>query len=113
MRRARTVDQSFHPVDVVPREPLVELLAAHPEAFSEFGDRVQTGEIRLDEAGSFFHWTGYLPWHHTPSLPEDECHPCSRSVLSPMCPVCTILKARSLLLPWSFRTPNAGKERLP
>jgi hypothetical protein len=25
-----------------------------------------------------------------PSLPQDECHPCSRSVLSPMCPVYTL-----------------------
>src|SRR5436189_263655 len=88
-RSAGAVDESSDAVDVMPGKPFVQLLTAHSEALGELGDRVQTAQIRLNESRSFSHRTGDLPWHHTPSLPEDECHPCSRSVLSPMCPVCT------------------------
>jgi hypothetical protein len=83
------------PFDVVPREPFVQLLTAHAETL---GVRVQTGEIRLDEVGSLFHRTGYLPKASHTLLPENQCHPCSRSVLSPMCPACTPKLAGSLRL---------------
>jgi len=92
-RRARPIDESLHPVDVVPRQPFVQLLTAHAETPSELADGVEAGEISLDESFSFAHRTGHLPWHDTPSLPELECHPCSRSGLSPMCPVYTHAEA--------------------
>jgi hypothetical protein len=99
-RSAGPIGESLHAVDVMPGEPFVQLLTAHAEALGELGDRVQTGQINLDKSRSFFHRTGYLPCHHTPSLPEDECHPCSRSVLSPMCSVCTLTRADKPPVRW-------------
>jgi hypothetical protein len=49
-RSTRAVGKSLHAVRVVAREPLVQLLPAHAKAVGELRQRVQTGEIRLDEA---------------------------------------------------------------
>src|SRR5688572_23850450 len=110
-RSAGSIDESLHSVDIVPREPLVQLLTAHTEALGELCDRVQAGEISFNESRSFLHRTGYLPWHHTPSLPKDECHPCSQSVLSPMCPVCTVAEAGTARLRSGAEAPGPNSTR--
>jgi hypothetical protein len=104
LRCPRPIDESLHPVAVVSGQPFMQLLTAHAETIGEFSDRVEAGEIGLDESLSFAHRTGDLPWHDTPSLPEDQCHPCSRSVLSPMCPVCTHAEAVAARLRPGSRT---------
>lgn len=59
----------FVSLDIVSSRPFVELLPAHA---GQLGNRVKTGEIKLDEAGSFLTGPVCVPWHHTPSLPEDD-----------------------------------------
>src|SRR5207244_7165643 len=92
-RRARPILQPGSAVGIVARQPLVSNTAADAAAGRQLGDGVEPAEVGLDESHPFVHRTGLLPWHDTPSLHVGKCYPCSRSVLLPMFPLCTVAAA--------------------
>src|SRR5260221_7310116 len=93
MRRATWIAQRLSPAFVKPLEPFVAGLAADVVPRAELRHRVQTQVPVPNESLPLFHGYRLQPGHRPTSVgpQRSECHPCSRFVVLPMYPVCTLL----------------------
>src|SRR5439155_26192297 len=91
MRRAALFSQPGNARVHVARDPLVARLAADAIARAELGHCVELAIPVCDEVHPFLHGVRLRPRHaHLPVGSLEECHPCCRSDLLPMYPVCTV-----------------------
>src|SRR5438445_5423948 len=92
MRRAASFCEPGNADVRIAREPLVARLAANAVPGAQLGHRVQPPIPVRDEVQPFLHGIRLRPRHaHLPVGSLEECHPCCRSDLLPMYPVCTAL----------------------
>src|SRR5207247_7559175 len=90
MRRAASFCEPRNADVRIAREPLVARLAANAVPGAQLGHRVQPPIPVRDEVQPFLHGVRLRPRHaHLPVGSLEECHPCCRSDLLPMYPVCT------------------------
>src|SRR5213080_4960433 len=90
MRRAASFCEPGNADVRIAREPLVARLAANAVPGAQLGHRVQPPIPVRDEVQPFLHGVRLRPRHaHLPVGSLEECHPCCRSDLLPMYPVCT------------------------
>src|SRR5437870_6944230 len=92
MRRAASFCEPGNADVRIAREPLVARLVANAVPGAQLGHRVQPPIPVRDEVQPFLHGVRLRPRHaHLPVGSLEECHPCCRSDLLPMYPVCTVL----------------------
>src|SRR5437667_9622327 len=107
MRRAASFCEPGNADVRIAREPLVARLAANAVPGAQLGHRVQPPIPVRDEVQPFLHGVRLRPRHaHLPVGGLEECHPCCRSDLLPIYPVCTFpfltsaFQLRRALLDW-------------
>jgi hypothetical protein len=90
MRRPTPLAQPVGAGRLIAPEPLVAGLPADPIALAEFHHRIQVPFPVRDEPHALCHGRCLPPRHaHLPREQPRWCHPCSRSDVLPMYPVCT------------------------
>src|SRR5215210_8309815 len=93
LRRSRPILQTFHTLPTETIGPLVAGLAADPVFLAQLRHLIQAA-LEIGNEPDSTHLDGLAPGHPGIPLPypntsSRNCHPCLRSNLLPMSPVCT------------------------
>src|SRR5215211_6115375 len=104
--QARLLLEPRETVFHVASQPLVAGFTADAEARAQLGHAPEPGLVEFDEVEAFGHGRRLLPRHGAPPDAPSivDCHPCSRSILLPVYPVCTGTRGhrREERRPWTL-----------